>query len=105
MEIGKLRHKVSLLQKSVTQDEIGQEVGGYTIFCTIWAAVEQLSFKETLSAGSERASRMVKIKFRYIPNVSADMRISHGDKTYEIISMLDKESRHIELELLCEERQ
>jgi SPP1 family predicted phage head-tail adaptor len=104
MEIGKLRHKVSLFQKTVTYDEIGQAVAGYTYFSTAWAAVEPLSFKEYLAAGSERASKMVRIKLRYLPNISADMRVVYEEHTYEILSVLDKELRHIELELLCEER-
>lgn len=104
MDIGKLRHRVTLMQKTTVQDEIGQGSSHYTPFRTVWAAVESLSVKEYLAAGSERASSMVRIQLRYMPDLSADMQVVHQDKTYEILSILDKNMRHIALELLCEEK-
>ena len=51
-----------LLQKTTTQDEIGQEVAGYTHFSTVWAAVEPLSLREYLAAGSSLADYLEEIE-------------------------------------------
>lgn len=102
MEIGKLRHKISLLKREVAQDDIGQSTAEYTPFCEAWSSVEPLTFKETLAVGSERAEITVRMRMRYLPNITADMRVVHNEKTYEIVSLLDRDLRHIELELICE---
>lgn len=102
MEIGKLRHKISFLKKDDAQDDIGQSIGDYIPFCEAWSSVEPLTFKESLTVGSERAKITVRMRMRYLPNITADMRVVHQDKTYEIVSLLDRDLRHIELELICE---
>ncbi len=104
MEIGKLIHKATFFQRMVSKDHIGQEIVSYQPFFSRWCCIKQLSFKETLAAGSERASRMIKIQMRYSPAVTADMQVVYDNHIYDIVSILDKDMRHIELELLCEER-
>ena len=101
MRAGRLRHRVTIQQ--LVPDP---SIGGTDIwhdYATVWAAIEPLRGREYLAAQQEGAEATGRITFRYISGVKPTMRIQHGDRIYEIISPIDPEERHAELQLMVKE--
>lgn len=93
VEAGKLRHKVVIEQPVRTQDPIsGAMVTTWQVVGAPWASVEPLSARELLSANAEHSEVRARITMRMRP-LSADMRLIHRGKVYNIAGVIpDKES-------------
>ncbi|WP_110685079.1 phage head closure protein [Salinicola aestuarinus] len=85
MQAGKLRHRVQLQKKDQRQDPYsGEMLDDWQTTATVWASVEPLSVREFIAAGAERAAVTTRIVIRYRAGVTAQMRIVHRDRIYNI---------------------
>lgn len=103
MNIGKLRRKIIIQQQTSTQDGYGGTVKTWTDVATVWASVEPLDGREFFAAQQVNSEVTTRIKLRYLAGVVSKMRIVHGTKTYDILSVIDPEERHKELQVMCKE--
>lgn len=101
--LGRLRHRVTLQQQSSTQDGYGEQVNSWSDLKTVWASVEPLKGRELYAAQQVKTEITTRIKMRYRAGVVSKMRVVYGSKTYDILSVIDAEERHIELHLMCME--
>src|SRR5690554_3647268 len=102
MEIGDLRHRITL-QKPVTVVNLnGFEETAWEDFKTVWVAVSNLHGREYFAAVAVQAENTVKFTIRYLPNLDTTMRISFRDKTYNItaIDNIKYQNRFIEIKAL-----
>lgn len=89
MRAGKLRHRVTLQARSMTQDpNTGAMVEGWADTDTVWASVEPLSVREFIAAQSSQSEVSARIVIRYRSGIDATMRILHRDKIYNIEGVL-----------------
>jgi SPP1 family predicted phage head-tail adaptor len=109
MRAGKLRHKVRLQKLGPRIDD---EMGGGPIpfvdVAEVHASIEPLSGREQLLAGQLEAELTHRIRTRFFNGVKPHWRIRlddplTGTHVYDIESIIDPESRHRELEMMCTE--
>lgn len=101
--LGRLRHRVTIQQQSSTQDGYGEQVNTWSNLKTVWASVEPLQGRERFAAQQVQTETTTRIKMRYLAGIESKMRVAYGTKTYDIMSVIDLEERHIVLHLMCME--
>lgn len=104
MRAGKLRHRVIIERLTATQDAAGQETGTWGTFATRWASLEPLSGRELVNAQQVSAEVTHAITLRYLSGVVPKMRAVFGGRNFDIQSVLNRDERKVELELLVRER-
>ena len=90
LESGKLRHRVDIEQPTYTQDDqTGEMTLTWTAFAqSIPASIEPLSAREFIQAAAVQSSVTGRIVIRYLPGVTAAMRVRHGSLLYNIAGVL-----------------
>lgn len=97
MQAGKLRHRVTIQQRSQTQDpNTGEIVTAWVDVATVWAAVEPLSAREFIAAQAGQSQITARATIRYTDAVDATMRLLHNGAAYNIEGVLPdpKSGRH-----------
>lgn len=106
MEAGKLNKRV-VIQKSVTGspavNSFGEPNVSWEELGTVWAAVEPLRGSEFWAQQQIQSEIMVRIRIRYRDDVEAGMRVYYNSKYYPIMSIIDPQEWHKELQLMCSE--
>ena len=103
MKAGKLRHRVTIKQKSVSRDSYGAEDITWQVVATVWAAVEPLQGREFIDGKQLQAERTTRIRIRYRSGVAPEMRVVFGSHVYDVQSVIEPETRNRELVLMCKE--
>ena len=71
---------------------------------SVAAFVSPMSGREYEESQKLRAETTYKISTRYFPNISPIHRILYNNREFEIVSVLDLNERHEELQLIVAER-
>ncbi len=102
MEIGDLRHRITLQQLTTTVNDNGFKVETWEEFKTIWAAVSNLHGREYYAAAAIQAENTVKFTIRYLEGLNTTMRILFQGKQYNItaIDNIKYRNRYIEIKAL-----
>jgi SPP1 family predicted phage head-tail adaptor len=106
IQIGKLRHRIQILQPNPVQDTAGGfTLGNSTVVKTVWATVESLSGQEKFLARQFESSVTHAIYVRYDKQFkySQEMQIGYDGRTFQIEAILNPDERHKVLQLLCVE--
>ena len=103
MRAGRLRHRLALQSKTSTRDSYGAAVIGWTLVDTVWGAIEPLSGREYFSHEQVQAEAKVRIVIRYRSGVDTTWRVSHGGKFYDVLDVLNENTRNRMLTLMCRE--
>lgn len=98
-----LRHRVEILEHTVTRDAIGGQSTTWSTCATVWAAIEPMSTRERWARHDMNASADFKITIRYLAAVRSAMRIAYDGRTFEIRGVKDPTMKKRWLELACEE--
>lgn len=69
----------------------------------VWAQVLPLSGREYEESQKLRAETTYSIKIRYAEKIRSDFKVLYKNKLFEIISVLNLNSRNRELKLVCSE--
>lgn len=95
------RHKIDFLYRVKGRDEYGEPIDTWEPFKEgIWASMEPLLGNEFFSALTTENKVEVKFNMRYVPGITSEMRIKHGDEVYEIIGQ-PVNVKGLNRELLC----
>jgi SPP1 family predicted phage head-tail adaptor len=100
---GTLRHRVTIQEKNVTQNDYGEEVITWDEMDVLWAAVEPLSGREFLEAQRAGAEVTTRIRIRHQDGIVPEMRVVWGDHVYDIEAVIAIEERQREIHLMCRE--
>jgi SPP1 family predicted phage head-tail adaptor len=103
MQAGKLRHRIKI---QTLVDSQGADFGEAKLTPSVYAvgvpaAVEPLSGRELINADKVEAGVTHRVRMRWMPGIEPKMQIVIGTRTLNIMSVIDKHERRIELELLC----
>lgn len=98
-----LRHRVTIQHKTVTRDADGIAAETWQDVTTVWAAVEPLRGREYLQAMAVAVEVTTRVRVRCLPGVTPAMRLLFGSRIFNIVSVIDPEERHRELQLMCVE--
>jgi SPP1 family predicted phage head-tail adaptor len=69
-----------------------------------WADVRPVRSTDRTQDGHFQAVRLARVTIRYRSGVKSKMRVVIGSRVLEIVSVVDLDERHRQLDLLCEER-
>ena len=102
VEIGELKHRITLKVFSSTFSENGFEMQTWENYKTVWAAISNLHGREYFAAAAVQAEKTVKFTIRYISGVDETMRILFNGKAYNITSIdnIKYKNRFIEIKAM-----
>ena len=104
MRAGTLRHRVTIQRYELVVDDYGAPLHreSWKDVATVWASVEAVSGRDFFAARQEQSEVTQRIRIRYRPDVTADMRVIHNGKVFNIVAPLP-DNRGRELVLMCRE--
>ena len=70
---------------------------------TVRAGIWPVSVAEQRRAAAPTAVGTHQIRLRYYAGLSAAWRVKFSDRYFSIVSIVDKEERHVQMDLLCKE--
>jgi SPP1 family predicted phage head-tail adaptor len=100
---GKLRERVTVQIASGTTNVLGETVLAWGDSSAVWASVEGVSAREALTAGQKETTVSHRVRLRYLPGLTQQMRFSWRSRTLDIVSLLEHGNRS-EHEAICQER-
>lgn len=103
MNIGKLRHRIIIQEPVETKGTMAGTSKEWNDFHICWADVRELSGRELLRDDQVVSGVVARCFIRYKANIDASMRVVHGDKVYQIESVINKDGKNAMLELLLYE--
>ena len=102
IDAGKLRERVTVQIASGTTNALGETVLAWSNSTAVWASVEGVSAREALAAGQQDVTITHKLKLRYLPGLTQNMRFAWRSRTLDIVSLLEHGNRS-EHEVICQE--
>ena len=99
---GKLRDRLTVQIASGTTNALGETVLAWSNSTSVWASVDGVSAREALTAGQQDTTITHKVRLRYLPGLTQQMRFSWRSRTLEIVSLLEHGNRS-EHEAICTE--
>lgn len=100
---GRLRERVTVQIPSGTTNPLGETVISWSNSTSVWASVEGVSAREALALGQQETVLTHRVRMRYLPGLTQDMRLVWRNRTLEIVSLLEHGNRS-EHEAICEEQ-
>lgn len=101
IEAGRLAHRVTIQNFTISRNSIGEEVKSWTDVATVWAEIRPLSARELINAKAAMAQVTKRITIRYRAGLLPSMRILHNGTVYQITEIIDANLAHVSLEFLC----
>ncbi len=103
MDAGKLRERITVQIASGTTNALGETVLAWADSSAVWASVEGVSAREALTAGQQETTVSHRVRLRYLPGLTQNMRFAWRSRTLDIISLLEHGNRS-EHEAICQEQ-
>lgn len=98
-----LNKRVTLQIPAKAPDGMGGFTVTWTDAATVWAAVWPVNATETIQAGKVGLTVTHRVRIRYRSVVKAGWRISFGGRYFNIVSIIDPNTAHRWLDILCRE--
>ena len=98
---GDFRHRVRIIRRTTTVNEIGEATPGEQTGELKWAAVQTLSAEERLNGQQLLAEVTHRIRLRHTPNLTSQDAIELKAKRLAIRSLIDVDGAGREIEALC----
>ena len=92
MNIGKLRHRITLLRQVNEVNDYGASTQTWKRVATVWADVRPLSGREYFSAQQVQSEVTTQIWLRHIEGIKPTMKVKFGKREFEILSVLNTQS-------------
>lgn len=103
IEPGKMRERVTVQIASGSTNTLGETLLTWNNSTSVWAQIEGVSAREALAAGQEETNITHRVRLRYLPGLTQQMRFSWRSRTLDIVSLLEygNRSEHV---AICEEK-
>ena len=105
MRAGRLRHLVVLQRRDDTAapNAFNEPADAWTDLATVWAAIEPISGREFFAAQQVQSEVSHRITIRYYAGLTTKDRVKFGERLFDIRAVLDRDERHVEMQLMCTE--
>lgn len=104
MNIGKMRHRITIEQKTRVPDGAGGYTESWLPFAAVWAAVDPISGKEYFEAQQIQSAVTHKIRIRYRSGIIPSMRVNFKGRIFAMTSPpINWEERNRDMLLMCSE--
>jgi SPP1 family predicted phage head-tail adaptor len=98
---GDLRHVVNILEPTLSTDASGAVQTWTTFLADVRAAIDPIRGTELIRSGQDVTQTFITVTIRYVPGVTAAMRVEAHHGTYVIQSIENISERNRVLKLLC----
>lgn len=95
--------QIVIEQRAPGADSLGQALDTWTTVCTCYADIQPQSGREALAGEAMVSSVASIIVIRYRTNVTAAMRARYAGRVFNIEAVIDVDTRHRWLQLVCTE--
>lgn len=102
IDAGKLRERVTVQIASGATNTLGETVMTWSDSTSVWASVQGVSASEALDAGKQDTTITHRVRMRYLPGLTQQMRLAWRSRTLNIVSLLEYDNR-TEHVAVCEE--
>jgi len=99
---GLMRERVEVQAPAESRSPMGEATLAWTTIATVWASVDGLSSREVLQAMQANVIASHKVRIRFMPAITHEHRIKWRERTMEIASVVERETRTMH-ELLVRE--
>lgn len=82
---GRLRHRVRIEQRTLSQNELGGVLEDWQEVATVWAAIEPLSGRELIAAQQVNSKVTARLVIRYRSDLLPEMRLVHHKQGQDVI--------------------
>lgn len=106
MSIGERRFRVTFERRSTNTNDLGETTASWETICTSWALVQPLRGRERFGANQVQADvdhRIVTRGRAELEDLTAGDRVTWRSHVYDIRSVIWRDHRRHELELLAQE--
>jgi SPP1 family predicted phage head-tail adaptor len=105
MRAGDLRTRALLQARVERDDEMGGKAVSYATLGALWCSVvtEGRDARELYEARKLNPKLTHLVQARYRPGVTPKMRLIVAQRVLDIVGVVDRDGRHAEMHLLCEE--
>jgi SPP1 family predicted phage head-tail adaptor len=106
MRAGKLRHRLTIQEYSKADDSFGEPIKTWANISsvpTVWGSIEPISGNEFFTARQIASETTHRITIRYKEGLDNKMRFKFGSRYFYILSVLDKDEKGVEMEIMCRE--
>ena len=103
MKVGDLRRQVTLQAELPTADAGGGYALTWASVATVWAAITPVTGTERYADGGLQSQVTHRLRIRYLPGVTADMRVLYGARLFNIRAVLNVLEASQWLDLLVQE--
>lgn len=100
---GDLNRRIAIQQRTTTPDGYGQQTTTWTDVITCWASIEPLNGRELVQAQAVQAETTHQVTILYRSSITAAMRVVYQGRVFNILSVIDPDTSHVALQLLCSE--
>jgi SPP1 family predicted phage head-tail adaptor len=101
MNPGELNKIITIQSRASTTDAFGGTIYTWSTFATVWAKVSPLKGREMIAAQAAQSEVTTRIKTRWISGVTTGMRIVYDGQNFDIISAIDPNEAHEELQIMA----
>lgn len=100
---GRMRERVTVEVASSATNSLGEAVLTWSTTSAVWASVDGVAAREALEAGKQEVGITHRVRLRYLPGLTQQMRFAWRNRTLEIVSLLEygNRSEHV---AICEEK-
>ena len=103
MSIGDLSKRVTLQHPTKVSDGMGGWTVTFTDAATVWGSVWPVSANDTIQANATVMVVTHRIRIRYRSVLKTSWRVSWAGRYFTIVSIIDPNTDHKFLDLLCRE--
>lgn len=109
MKAGTLRHRVTIQQRTDTQNDAGEAVTSWSDWQNWWACIRSMTGREFMQSQQPQAVNTAAIDIRYCRGLTVRHRIKYTDNTaattriFDINSIQDADERKAMQTLFCSE--
>ena len=103
MRAGLLRHRITVQAATSSRNATGEPVAAWAAVGVRWGQILPLSGREATPGSQVEGRNTVRITIRYYPGLTAEHRLTHDGRIFEILSVINPNERGIISDCLCEE--
>lgn len=102
MNPGEMRERVTVQIASQSTNSFGEAVLSWSNSTSVWANVQGVTARESLGLGQQEIAITHRVKMRYLPGLTQNMRFAWRGRTLDIVSLLEQQNRSVH-EVICQE--
>lgn len=103
MRAGELRHRITLQYQVRSQNAMKEWISTWIDYVSVWAAIEPASGTTYYAAKQAESATDGRVRIRYRTGIKPTMRILHGERVLNIVSIIQPKENRRELHLMYTE--